>query len=44
MSAVNVTEKAEIYQALFHLNAAFAQIILQWRTLQRTGLFKSKSQ
>jgi hypothetical protein len=43
MSALDVTEKAEIYQALFQLNAAFAQIILQWRTLQRTGLFKSKA-
>src|SRR6476646_8103579 len=38
-----VTEKTEIYHALYQLNAAFAAIVVHCDTLQQTGLFKPKS-
>jgi len=42
MAAIDVTQKAEIYETLSSLNMAFAGIIQHLQTLQRTGLFKSK--
>jgi hypothetical protein len=39
----NVTEKAEIYETLSSLNMAFAGIVQHLQTLQKTGLFKSKT-
>ena len=35
--------KAEIYHALYQLNAAFSEVITHCRTLQKTGLFGSKA-
>ncbi len=35
-------QKAEIYHTLYRLNAAFAEVVQHWQTLQQTGLFKSR--
>ena len=43
MAALDVTEKAGVYEALSSLNTAFAGIVQHLQTLQRTGLFKSKA-
>jgi hypothetical protein len=43
MAALDVTQKAGVYEALFSLNLAFAGIVQHLQTLQRTGLFKSKA-
>jgi hypothetical protein len=43
MAALDVTEKAEIYETLSSLNMAFAGIVQHLQTLQRTGRFKSKT-
>ena len=43
MAAIDVTEKADIYETLSSLNLAFAGIVQHLQTLQRTGLFKSKA-
>jgi hypothetical protein len=43
MAAVDSTEKTAIYHTLYQLNAAFAEVVLHSRTLQQTGLFKSKA-
>jgi len=42
MAAIDVTQKADIYETLSSLNLAFAGIVQHLQTLQRTGLFKSK--
>src|ERR1044071_163118 len=42
MAALDVTQKAGVYETLSSLNTAFAGIIQHLQTLQRTGLFKSK--
>lgn len=42
MAAIDVTQKAAIYETLSSLNMAFAGIIQHLKTLQQTGLFKSK--
>jgi phosphatidylserine/phosphatidylglycerophosphate/cardiolipin synthase-like enzyme len=43
MAAPDVNQKAEIYETLSSLNMAFAGIIQHLHTLQRSGLFKSKT-
>jgi hypothetical protein len=43
MAVLDVTQKTEIYHTLYRLNAAFAEVVLHSRTLQQTGLFKSKA-
>ena len=43
MAAIDVTQKADIYETLSSLNLAFAGIVQHLQTLQRTGLFKSKA-
>jgi len=43
MAALDVTQKAGIYETLSSLNMAFAGIVQHLQTLQRTGLFKSKA-
>ena len=43
MAALDVTQKADIYETLSSLNMAFAGIVQHLQTLQRTGLFKSKA-
>src|SRR4051812_12705664 len=43
MAALDVTEKAGVYETLSSLNTAFAGIVQHLQTLQKTGLFKSKA-
>jgi hypothetical protein len=43
MADLDVTQKAEVYETLSSLNTAFAGIIQHLKTLQKTGLFKSKA-
>ncbi len=43
MAALDINEKAEVYETLSSLNMAFAGIIQHLQTLQQTGLFKSKA-
>ena len=43
MAALDVIQKTEIYHTLYKLNAAFAEVVSHCRTLQQTGLFKSKA-
>jgi hypothetical protein len=43
MAALDVTQKAEIYETISSLNLAFAGIVQHLQTLQQTGLFKSKA-
>ena len=43
MAAIDVNQKADIYETLSGLNLAFAGIVQHLQTLQRTGLFKSKA-
>ncbi len=43
MAALDGTQKAEIYETLSSLNMAFAGIVQHLQTLQKTGLFKSKT-
>lgn len=43
MAALDVTQKADIYETLSSLNLAFAGIVQHLQTLQRTRLFKSKA-
>lgn len=42
MAAIDVTQKADVYETLSSLNMAFAGIIQHLQTLQQTGLFRSK--
>ena len=39
----NADEKAEIYETLSSMNRAFAGIVQHLQTLQKTGLFNSKT-
>jgi hypothetical protein len=39
----NADEKAKIYETISSMNKAFAGIVQLLHTLQKTGLFKSKS-
>jgi hypothetical protein len=43
MAKSHKTDKAEIYHALYELNAAFAGASLQCRRLQQMGMFNSKA-
>jgi len=43
MAALDGNQKAEVYETLSSLNMAFAGIVQHLQTLQRTGLFKSKT-
>ena len=43
MAAIDVTQKAGIYETLSSLNTAFVGIVQHLHTLQRSGLFKSKA-
>jgi hypothetical protein len=43
MAAIDGTQKAEIYKTLSSLNMAFAGIVQDLQTLQKIGLFKSKT-
>jgi hypothetical protein len=42
MAALDVTQKAGVYETLSSLNTAFAGIVQHLQALQKTGLFKSK--
>jgi hypothetical protein len=43
MADLDGTEKAQIYETLSSLNTAFAGIVQHLQTLQKTGLFRSKT-
>lgn len=43
MAALDVTQKAGIYETISSLNTAFSQVVQHLHTLQKTGLFKSKA-
>jgi hypothetical protein len=43
MAAIDGTQKAEIYETLSSLNIAFTGILQHLQTLEKTGLFKSKT-
>ena len=43
MAALDVTQKAGIYETLSSLNSAFNQVVQHLHTLQQTGLFKTKA-
>jgi hypothetical protein len=43
VAAIDVTQKAGIYETLSSLNTAFAGVIQHLHTLQKTGLFNSKA-
>ena len=43
MAAIDVTQKAGIYETLSGLNTAFNQVVQHLHTLQKTGLFKTKA-
>jgi hypothetical protein len=43
MATPDVTQKAGVYETLSGLNTAFAGIVQHLQTLQKTGLFKSKT-
>jgi len=43
LDPIDVSQKAEIYEALSGLNTAFAAIVQHLRTLEQTGLFRSKA-
>jgi len=43
MAAIDVTQKAGVYETLSGLNTAFAGIVHHLQTLQQTGLLKSKA-
>src|SRR6478672_12371367 len=43
MAALDVTQKANVYETLSSLNMAFAGIVQHLQTLNRTGLFKSNA-
>ncbi|HLK06529.1 MAG TPA: hypothetical protein VKV30_01245 [Candidatus Angelobacter sp.] len=43
MAAIDGTQKAEIYKTLSSLNMSFAGILQHLQTLEKTGLFKSKT-
>jgi|SRR5579859_115949 len=43
MATFDVTQKTEVYETPSSLNMAFAGIVQHLQTLQRTGLFKSKT-
>src|SRR6478672_8547408 len=43
MANFDVNLKAGVYETLSSLNSAFAGIVQHLQTLQRTGLFKSKT-
>jgi len=43
MAALDVNQKADIYETLSSLNLAFAGIVQHLQTLRKTGLFKSKA-
>lgn len=43
MAAIDVTQKAEIYERLSALNREFLAIVQNLRALQQTGLFKAKA-
>jgi hypothetical protein len=42
MAAIDVTQKADVYETLSSLNLAFAGIVQHLQILHKTGLFKSK--
>src|SRR6476659_7266041 len=43
MAPLDGTQKVEIYESLSSLNMAFAGILQHLQTLEKTGLFKSKT-
>jgi len=43
MAALDINEKAGVYETISSLNTAFAGIVQHLNTLQKTGPFKSKS-
>lgn len=43
MATLDVTEKTAIYHTLYQLNAAFSEVVSHCRSLQQTGLLKSKT-
>jgi hypothetical protein len=43
MATFDVTQKAGVYETLSSLNMAFAGIVQHLHTLDKTGLFKSKT-
>jgi hypothetical protein len=43
MAALDVNQKAEVYETLSSLNMAFVGIVQHLQALEKTGLFKSKA-
>jgi hypothetical protein len=43
LAAIDVTQKAGLYETLSSLNSAFSEVVRHLHTLQKTGLFKSKA-
>jgi hypothetical protein len=43
MAVLDITQKTEIYHTLHLLNAAFSEVVTHCRSLQQSGLFKSKA-
>ena|SRR5438270_11294181 len=43
MADLDVTQKTEIYHTLYQLNAGFAEVVLQCRALQQSGVLKPKT-
>jgi hypothetical protein len=43
LAALDVTQKAGVYETLSGLNSAFNEAVQHLHTLQKTGLFKSKA-
>jgi hypothetical protein len=43
MAAIDVTQKAGLYETISSLNSAFSEVVRRLHTLQKTGLFKSKA-
>lgn len=43
MAAIDVTQKAGIYETISSLNTAFSEVVQHLHTLQKTGLFKTKA-
>jgi len=43
MAAIDVTQKAGLYETISHMNTAFCEVVRHLHTLQQTGLFRSKA-
>jgi hypothetical protein len=43
VAAIDITQKAGLYETLSNLNTAFSEVIRNLHILQKTGLFRSKA-